>query len=148
MLIVCQWSKNLTFFVQTNWVYQADVWRFCKSDPDSRLESFCKNVTRVAKNRDSNRVNDSSHATTANWAAWFESEVIGVIFLLLLLFQKSGSSSCSRPHWKFTLWLLFSVYTPKTLRWCLFCLIRKKHCCSYFAFSHTWLVEVVTWEVR
>ena len=27
---------------------------------------------------------------------------------------------------------------------CLFCLIRQKHCWSYFAFSWTWLVKVIT----
>jgi len=31
------------------------------------------------------------------------------------------------------------------MRQCFFCLIRKKLCCSYFTFSRTRSVEVVTW---
>jgi len=31
---------------------------------------------------------------------------------------------------------------------CLFCLMRQKLCCGYFALSWTLLVEVVTWQVQ
>ena len=30
---------------------------------------------------------------------------------------------------------------------CLFCLVRQNKCWSHFAFSWTWLVKVVTWQV-
>ena len=55
-------------------------------------------------------------------------------------------------------WLNSYYPYPKTIRsvlWCtkyifvlcLFCLVRQNNCWSFFAFSWTWLVEVVTWQV-
>jgi len=72
------WSKKCLFLcVQTNWVCPSGTQRFYKYD--SSLESFTvtrvesshyffqrdSSRVRVTKNRDSNRVIDSSHAITA-----------------------------------------------------------------------------------
>jgi len=64
-------QKSSILCVQMNWVCQSDVWRFCKNDSVSSLESLI--VTRVesfGKKGESTRViifsqRDSSHAITA-----------------------------------------------------------------------------------
>jgi len=90
-ILIITAAKSSFLCVQTNCVCQSDVWRFCKNDSDSSLESLI--VTRVesfSEKRDSNRVTivsqhdssraiDSSHVITAKYYLQDAAELIPVI---------------------------------------------------------------------